>query len=91
MRCALLIFCAPHCCVLKIESEHRWLRVHSTAAAITQICLTDCTQVENQEFLSFEAVRHLIGQLTTLSQAPRNLDTPDYLVLRRFADCDVRR
>jgi hypothetical protein len=48
-------------------------------------------QIENQEFFSFEAARHLIGQLTTLAQAPRKLDTPDFLILRRFGDCDVRR
>lgn len=50
-----------------------------------------CAQIENQEFFSFEAARHLIGQLTTLAQAPRKLDTPDFLILRRFGDCDVRR
>ena len=53
--------------------------------------LVSCAQIENQEFFSFEAARHLIGQLTTLAQAPRKLDTPDFLILRRFGDCDVRR
>jgi hypothetical protein len=53
--------------------------------------LISCAQIENQEFFSLEAARHLIGQLTTLAQAPRKLDTPDFLILRRFGDCDVRR
>lgn len=47
--------------------------------------------IENQDFLSFEAVQHVIGQLTTLGQAPRGLEQPDFTVMRKFADCEVRR
>lgn len=48
-------------------------------------------QIENQKFLSLEAVRHLVSQLTFLGQAPKGLDTPDFMIMRRFGDCDVRR
>eukprot|EP00208_Stichococcus_sp_RCC1054_P000489 CAMPEP_0206140442 /NCGR_PEP_ID=MMETSP1473-20131121/9492_1 /ASSEMBLY_ACC=CAM_ASM_001109 /TAXON_ID=1461547 /ORGANISM="Stichococcus sp, Strain RCC1054" /LENGTH=369 /DNA_ID=CAMNT_0053534595 /DNA_START=232 /DNA_END=1341 /DNA_ORIENTATION=+ len=47
--------------------------------------------IKNQEYLSFEAVKHLFGQLTTLAQAPRGLEQPDYTIMRKFADCEVRR
>lgn len=47
--------------------------------------------IENQQFPSFEAVKHLISQLTTFSKPPAGLDTPDFIVLRKFSDCEVRR
>lgn len=47
--------------------------------------------IENQNFLSFEAVKHVFGQLSTFSKPPAGLDTPDFVVLRKFRDCEVRR
>lgn len=47
--------------------------------------------IENQKFLSFEAVKHVVSQLWTFSKPPVGLATPDYVVLRRFNDCEVRR
>lgn len=72
-------------------SQHARPTPFSSACPLSDTVELHPAQVENQQFLSLEAVRHLISQLTTLAQAPRGLDTPDFLVLRRFADCDVRR
>lgn len=46
--------------------------------------------VNNQKYLSLEAVRHLLGQLLTFSQAPK-LDTPSYTVLKRPSGYEVRK
>ena len=46
--------------------------------------------VQNQQYLSLEAVRHLMGQLATFSQAPK-LDTPGYTVLRKPDGYEVRK
>lgn len=46
--------------------------------------------VKNQKYLSLEAVRHLLGQLATLSKAPK-LDTPGYTVLKKPSGYEVRR
>ncbi|KAL0027314.1 hypothetical protein WJX77_012126 [Trebouxia sp. C0004] len=45
--------------------------------------------VNNQKYLSLEAVRHLLGQLLTFSQAPK-LDTPSYTVLKKPSGYEVR-
>jgi hypothetical protein len=45
--------------------------------------------VKNQKYLSLEAVRHLLGQLLTFSQAPK-LDTPSYTVLKKPSGYEVR-
>lgn len=78
--CSSLLLFLVRCCCLLFHLHVQIILFH-----------LPLSQLENQQFLSFEAVRHLVGQLTTLAQAPRGLDTPDFLVLRRFADCDVRR
>ena len=46
--------------------------------------------VENQRYLSLEAVRHLFGQLLTFSTAPK-LDSPAYTVLKKLAGYEVRK
>lgn len=45
--------------------------------------------VNHQKYLSLEAVRHLLGQLLTFSQAPK-LDTPSYTVLKKPSGYEVR-
>ena len=46
--------------------------------------------VQNQKYLSLEAVRHLLGQLATLSRAPQ-LETPQYTVLKKPDGYEVRK
>ncbi|KAL3159126.1 hypothetical protein ABBQ32_011120 [Trebouxia sp. C0010 RCD-2024] len=46
--------------------------------------------VQNQKYLSLEAVRHLLGQLATLSRAPR-LESPQYTVLKKPDGYAVRK
>lgn len=46
--------------------------------------------VKNQKYLSFEAVRHLVGQLATLSRAPK-LESPQYTVLKKLDGYEVRK
>lgn len=46
--------------------------------------------VQNQKYLSLEAVRHLVGQLATLSRAPQ-LESPPYTVLKKPDGYEVRK
>lgn len=45
--------------------------------------------IQNQEFLSSEAVKDLIAQILQVHSTP-DLETPAYLILKRFASYEVR-
>lgn len=75
--------CSPCCC-----SSYC---VHILPAGKFKSHIDYWDAIENQQFLSFEAVKHVVSQLWTFSKPPAGLDTPDYVVLRRFRDCEVRR
>lgn len=47
--------------------------------------------VEDRSYPSFEAVQHVASQMFSVSHASEGLQVPQYLVLRRFGDCEVRR
>lgn len=47
--------------------------------------------IENQEYLSVEAVRDLVKNLLPTAGLTPDLETPRYLVLKRTADYEVRR
>jgi len=47
--------------------------------------------IENQRYLSFEAVGHLVNQLGDLKKAPKGLASPPYSVLKKRAMYEIRR
>jgi hypothetical protein len=47
--------------------------------------------VANQKFFSLEAFGDFLRQLTSTATAPKGLETPDYVLLRRAARYQVRR
>ena len=46
--------------------------------------------INNQQYLSLEAVQHLLSQLGSVSHAPP-LESPAYMVLKKKRDYEVRR
>lgn len=47
--------------------------------------------VENQSYFSWEAFRNVLGQLGDLTRTPADLDTPSYMVLKKFSAYEIRR
>lgn len=46
--------------------------------------------VQNNDYFSLEAAAHVAGQLFDLKRTPQ-IETPQYTVLRRAADYEIRR
>lgn len=47
--------------------------------------------VDDRTYPSFAAVKHVFAQMLSVSHPSEGLRLPQCLVLRRFADCEVRR
>jgi hypothetical protein len=47
--------------------------------------------IEDRSYPSFAAVRHVAAQMFGASHTSDGCAPPQYSVLRRFADCEVRR
>ena len=47
--------------------------------------------VENQNFFSWEAFCNVMGQLGDLTRTPAGLDSPSYMVMKKFKAYEVRR
>lgn len=47
--------------------------------------------VKDQKYLSFEAVGHLMKQLGDVKKAPPNLASPEYTVLKKKKDYEIRK
>ena len=46
--------------------------------------------IENQTYLSPEAVQEVLKQVFNFTKTPENLKTPKYVTLRRYRDFEVR-
>ncbi len=46
--------------------------------------------VENQEFFSLEAFKHVLGQLANMQRQP-DIPTPYYRTLRKYKELEIRR
>eukprot|EP00873_Tetraselmis_striata_P018133 jgi/Tetstr1/438397/TSEL_026963.t1 len=46
--------------------------------------------INNQQFLSLEAVMHLASQVSNLKRTPPDLKGPEYTILKKFATYEVR-
>lgn len=54
-------------------------------------CIDHWDAVDDRSYPSFAAMKNVHVQMWTLSQASRGLEVPQHTVMRRYADCDVRR